>query len=118
MMNLNDNTRAAACAIIRADQDADARTKARLIALIKSNGGAPAEQANKPTAPKVCTRAEAARQLGRSLRLVDSLARRGLIRRVKLPGQTRALGLRADDVGALVESSTVAAGGEAEGRAE
>lgn len=110
-MKLNRATSAGIMAMIRADQDADARTKAHLLALIR-NGGTSADQVNKPSAPRVVTRAEAARQLGRSLRLVDSLARRGLLRRVKLPGQTRALGLRADDVAALVESATVATGEE------
>jgi hypothetical protein len=107
-MKLHETTRAGIAALVRADKAADARTKARIIAASNSDGNA-TDQTNKPSAPKVCTRAEAARQLGRSLRLVDSLARRGLLRRVKLPGQQRALGLRADDVQNLVESATVAA---------
>jgi hypothetical protein len=95
-------------AMFRADDSIEPRERSRLIALLK-NGGTTAEQTSRMTAPKVVQRAEAARMLGRSLRLVDSLARRGLLRRVKLPGQQRALGLRADDVQNLVESATVAA---------
>lgn len=110
-MKLNQATSAGIMAMIRADQDADARTKAHLMAVIKS-GGTPPEP-GKATGPRIYQRREAARLAGRSLRWVDAIARRGLVRRVKMPGNKRAVGIRADDLERLIESATVAVEGGA-----
>ena len=62
-----------------------------------------------PTAPatpetdRVVRRGEAARILARSPRAVDRLAADGALRRVMLPGRTRAAGFRLRDVQALIE---------------
>ena len=80
--------------------------RARLIALLKSEPKPEGQTAR----PSVMQRAEVARTLGRSLRFVDGLARRGLLRRVKLRERKRAIGVRADDVLAFVENNTVAVG--------
>lgn len=111
-MKLNQATSAGIMAMIRADQDADPRTKAQLLAVIKSGGAAPAES-KKPNGPRIYPRREAARLAGRSLRWIDSIARRGLVRRVKLPGSIRACGIRADDLERLIETATVPAEGGA-----
>ena len=109
-MKLNQATSAGIMAMIRADQDADSRTKAHLLAIIKS-GGVPPPDANKPNRPLVFQRTEAARLASRSRRWIDEQARRGLLRRVKLPGKHRAIGIRSDDLFRLIESSTVAVEG-------
>ena len=94
-------------AMIRADASLESRERTRLIAALKT-GGTPPSDTTKPNGPRIYQRREAARLAGRSLRWVDSIARRGLVRRVKLPGNIRAVGIRADDLEKLIESATVA----------
>ena len=79
--------------------------------LLKDYGPPPPTEHNKPNGPRIYPRREAARLAGRSLRWIDSIARRGLVRRVKLPGSIRACGIRGDDLERLIESATVAAEG-------
>jgi hypothetical protein len=43
--------------------------------------------------------------LSRSLRFVDTLAKRGVLNKVKLPGRQRALGFRQDEVLALIRGA-------------
>ena len=93
-------------ALLRADASLDNRTRTRLLAALKTDG-APPSDTNKPSTPRVYQRREAARLAGRSLRWIDAIARRGLVRRVKLPGNVRAVGIRADDLEKLIESATV-----------
>ena len=49
---------------------------------------------------------EVARRLGRSPRAVDRLAAEGALRKVLLPGRTRAAGFRESDVAALIAWGT------------
>jgi len=49
------------------------------------------------------TRKTAAAMLGRSPRLIDLLANRGVLPRVTLPGRVRAAGFRRSDVVALIK---------------
>ena len=104
---MNAQTMTGCAALIRADDSLEARERMRLIALLKSG---PRTETQTQLGPRVMPRAEVARTLGRSLRFVDGLARRGLLRRVKLRERKRAIGVRADDVLAFVESNTVAVG--------
>ncbi len=50
----------------------------------------------------IMTRAEAAQLLRRDVHTIDAYARRGILKRIKYPGQTRAPGFRASDVRALI----------------
>lgn len=52
---------------------------------------------------KVVRRKEVAQMLGRSIRLVDMLARTNALPRVTLPGRKRACGFRLSDVIALIK---------------
>lgn len=106
---MNTQTLAGIAALIRADPTVDTREGARLLAFLRQ-GGSPTTQQVVTSPQRVIQRAEAARLLDRSLRYVDGIARRGLVRRVKMPGQKRAMGVRADDLNALIESSTVHVG--------
>jgi hypothetical protein len=54
---------------------------------------------------RLIKRSEVARLLGRTPRTVDLWVRRGLLRRVHLPGRLRAPGFRLSDVQALIEGS-------------
>jgi hypothetical protein len=53
--------------------------------------------------PQLIRRAEAARRLGYSLRLIDRLAQQGVLTKRKLPNRKRASGFLASDVDALIE---------------
>jgi len=57
---------------------------------------------------RILVRAEVARRFGRSIRFVDGLAKDGTLRRVTLPGRTRACGFLADDVERLMTGEEVA----------
>jgi hypothetical protein len=103
MKKLNQATQVGIIAMIRADQDADGATKTRLIEVIRSSGEPPS--AEKPQGPRVYTRKEAARLMGRSLRYIDALGVKGLVRRVQMPGNQRACGIVAADLEKLIESS-------------
>lgn len=103
--------------VIRAGLNSDptisANDRVRLLTMLRN--GTDAAAAPIPSSSrviKVLRREEAADVLGRSLRFVDSLARRGLLRRVKLPDRKRACGVRADDVAALIEQYTVLGGAQ------
>lgn len=63
---------------------------------------APAESAP----ARIIRRMEVARRLGRSPRAVDRLAAEGALRKVLLPGRTRAAGFRESDVAALIAGGT------------
>lgn len=52
--------------------------------------------------PRLLRRAEAARRLGCSLRLVDRLAKDGALVKRKLPGRKRAAGILESDLLALI----------------
>jgi hypothetical protein len=51
---------------------------------------------------RLMRRTEVARMLGRTIRSVDHLAREGVLKRVSLPGRSRAAGFRESDVLALI----------------
>ena len=95
---------------IKSDPTITPAERARLVALIKTGGTSP-DNSGKVNGPRIYQRREAARLAGRSLRWIDSIARRGLVRRVKLPGNIRAVGILAADLERLVQTSTVAAEG-------
>ena len=102
---MNSQTLTGVAALIRSDATIEPRARTRLLALIKSGGTPP--ETNRPTGPRIYHRREAARLAGRSLRWVDSIARRGLVRRVRMPGNIRAVGILAADLEKLIESATV-----------
>jgi hypothetical protein len=70
-----------------------------------------AAQPTQPTGKthgRVMRRLDVAKTLGRSLRTVDMMAAEGLLRRVTLPGRTRACGFLAEDVEALLRDCVAA----------
>ncbi len=61
------------------------------------------EPAKPARQPRIASRKEVAERLSVSLRLVDRLAKAGTLKRVRLPGRTRAIGFRAEDLDALIQ---------------
>jgi hypothetical protein len=67
----------------------------------KAEQGEPTKTAT-PSAPRLIRRAEAARRLGCSLRLVDRLAKDGILPKRLLPNRRRAAGIPEDAVTRLI----------------
>ena len=86
-------------AILKADPSLTPTDRARIVASVRNHGKEVETLRTVPVAEKhILTRAEVARRFNRSLRFVDHLAKAGTLRRVMLPGRTRACGFLADEV--------------------
>jgi predicted DNA-binding transcriptional regulator AlpA len=86
---------------LKADPSVAANERARLLATMRGDG----EQALKHARvveQRLIRRAEVARRLGCSLRLVDRLAKDGALVKRKLPGRKRAAGILESDLLALI----------------
>jgi len=93
---------------LKADSSIAATDRARLLAAMRGGG----EQVLKPARvveQRLIRRAEVARRLGCSLRLVDRLAKDGALVKRKLPGRKRAAGILESDVLALIAQETTLA---------
>jgi hypothetical protein len=93
---------------LKADSSIAATERARLLAAMRGGG----EQVLKPARvveTRLIRRAEVARRLGCSLRLVDRLAKDGALVKRKLPGRKRAAGILESDVLALIAQETTLA---------
>ena len=91
--------------IVRADPSVTPQERARILDSIRNHGKAETSKTT-PNAPRILRRDTVAERLGCTVRQVDNLAREGTLRRVVMPGRTRAAGFRESDVMALI------AGGE------
>ncbi len=89
--------------MLKADPSLTPDDRSTILAAIKNHGktGSPKGEAG----PQLITRKQAAAMLGRSARLIDLLAAAGTLKRVTLPGRTRAAGFRKSDVVALIEGT-------------
>jgi hypothetical protein len=86
---------------LKADNSVSASDRARVLATIR-NGGSQAPESARLAEPRLIRRAEAARRLGCSLRLIDRLAKDGALVKRKLPGRKRAAGILESDLLALI----------------
>lgn len=93
---------------LHADPSLNPRDRTQILALLreKPNGTNP-KPANEP--PRLIRRAEAARRLACSLRLIDRLAATGVLPKRRLPGRVRASGFLETDINALLEAKAEAA---------
>jgi predicted DNA-binding transcriptional regulator AlpA len=87
-------------ATLKADPTVSPKDRARLLALLRTPD-APVKSPYPPldTAPRILRRAEVANRLSLSLRTVDKLP----IKKIKLPGRTRAAGFLESDINALLD---------------
>ena len=76
--------------------------RTRLLALLRTGQGATKPETPTESVARLIRRAEAARRLSCSLRLVDRLAKDGSLKKRKLPGRIRASGILESDVAALI----------------
>lgn len=90
---------------LKADPTISPRDRARILNALRNGsnpGKAPPSEPDKPAAPRIVRRREAAQMYGCSLRLVDRLAAQGVLRRVRLPGRQRGAGFLEADLLALI----------------
>ena len=87
-------------ASLKSDPSITPATRAKIMALIRNNGEAAAQSPmhTVSTFPRLLRRGEVANRLSCSLRTVDKLP----IKKIKLPGRTRAAGFLESDVNALL----------------
>jgi hypothetical protein len=93
-------------AALKADPSLGASDRARLLATIRSGERPMAVERVTVAEPRLLRRAEAARRLGCSLRLVDRLAKDGALMKRRLPGRKRAAGILESDLLALIADET------------
>lgn len=89
-------------AALKADPSLGASDRARLLATMRSAERPMVVERVTVAEPRLLRRAEAARRLGCSLRLVDRLAKDGALMKRKLPGRKRAAGILESDLLALM----------------
>ena len=99
---------------LKAIIDSDpARTRVDRETLMKTLGLSDGEPAARP-ADKVVGFEEAARRLNRTPRAVHLLARRGVLRKARMPGAVRAAGVLASDLDALLANMVQVVGSGSE----
>ena len=89
-------------AALKADPSLGANDRARLLATIRGGGRPMPVERVTVAEPRLLRRAEAARRLGCSLRLIDRLAKDGALLKRRLPGRKRAAGILESDLLALM----------------
>ena len=88
---------------LKADATITPTERKRIMVLLRAGPEAPKSVPAAPNEPRLIRRAEAARRLGCSLRLVDRLARDGILPKRHLPNRQRAAGFLESDLLAVIE---------------
>ena len=89
---------------LQSDPSLTPRDRARLLALLRNGANESKPEPTVESVARIIRRAEAARRLSCSLRLVDRLAATGVLPKRKLPGRVRCAGFLESDVNALIAS--------------
>jgi len=92
-----DTTKTAVAAILKADPTLNNGDRARLVALMEK----PELDPVTGPASRLLRKSEVAERFNRSKRAVDYWVKAGILKPVRLPGQSRAIGFREADVAAL-----------------
>jgi excisionase family DNA binding protein len=93
--------------ILKCDTTLNPADRSRILAALRSSVIPLKAVATSTSESRLVRRAEAAKRLGCSLRLVDRLAHDGVLPRRKLPGRRRAAGFLESDLDALIVSGSV-----------
>lgn len=93
---------------LKSDPSLTPADRSRILATIRSGANAPKADTASTFEPRLIRRAEAARRLSCSLRLVDRLAASGALPKRKLPGRKRASGFLESDLVALITQQEAA----------
>jgi predicted DNA-binding transcriptional regulator AlpA len=87
---------------LRADPSLNAGDRQRILQKIRADMTSPKTESPPPCEVRLIRRQEAARRLGCSLRLVDRLAKDGVLQKRRLPNRQRAAGFLESDLNALI----------------
>ncbi len=96
---MNDTTRSIIELALKNDDSIDRPTQTRILKLIADGGAAKTERKT----DRIIRRNEVAARLSVSPRSIDLYATKGILKRVKLPGQSRANGFRESEIEELIE---------------
>ena len=88
--------------ILKADPSITPADRTTILASVRNHGREPEASKREPEKNRIMRRIEVTERLGRSLRFVDKLAVEGVLSKHVLPGRTRAIGFRAEDVERLM----------------
>ena len=89
-------------AVLKADPTVSPEQRTRILTAVRQSDEPPTPAVSTPEPGQVLTRAEVARRFSRSIRFVDYLAKQGVLRRITMPGRSRAVGFLSHDVAALM----------------
>ena len=92
---------------LKADPSLTPRDRAQVLALLRDKPKQ-IKTETEATPPRLIRRAEAARRLDCSLRLIDRLAQQGILPKHKLPNRKRASGFLESDLNALLSHKEAA----------
>lgn len=87
---------------LKSDPTISPADRARLLALIRKGADGPKEETDRDRAIRIIRRAEAARMLSCSTRLIDRLSQAGILRKRYLPNRRRAAGFLESDITAMI----------------
>jgi predicted DNA-binding transcriptional regulator AlpA len=91
---------------LKADPSLNPADRTRILAAIRNGTFTPTTGTTSASEPRLVRRAEAARRLGCSMRLVDRLAKDGILPKRRLPNRQRAAGFLESDLNALIAGRT------------
>ena len=98
--NMLPTTQDALRAVLKADPSLTPTDRNRILASVRNHGREETAQPEKQ-GNRILRRSEVAQRFGRSKRFVDKLAREGVLTKLTLPGRTRAVGFKSEDVDRL-----------------
>jgi hypothetical protein len=87
---------------LKGDTTLTPEDRKKLLVLLHNGGKIPQGNEKTKSEPRILRRAEAAKRLGVTLRAIDKWACEGILRRIKLPGRTRACGFSERDINELI----------------
>jgi hypothetical protein len=87
---------------LKSDPTVSASDRIRLLAMLRAGSESQFKAAPPNTGPRVIRRREAANRLACCVRVIDRLAQQGVLKKVRLPGRTRAAGFLEADVDGLL----------------
>lgn len=100
-------TKVALTAILNTDPTITADHKKAILAIVRSYTPKQVDRI-----PRVIRRDEAAQLLGVSVKRIDQLSRAKILKRITIPGCSRAIGLTEASIRAIVEGQEEGGGGE------
>ena len=105
-VNMLGTTREIIRAALKADPTLSVAERSRILAIVQNYTNPSKNDAAAGSESRLVRRAEAARRLGCSLRLVDKLAKDGILPKRRLPSRQRAAGFLERDLNALIAGKT------------